>query len=385
MKTSLTVRLVTLLVPVLLLAACIPRQPIRVGFSGELTGRNAELGVSGRNGAQLAVEEINTKGGVGGRSLELVVRDDLGTPEGAQAADRALIEAGVVAIVGHMTSAPAVAAVPIVDEAGVVLISPTAATWQLTSLDDHFFRVSSDSVKGGVALAVYVSEDRGLSRLSAIYDTDNAAFTETYVSVFEDTFTSLGGQIVDSVPFSSADEPDLSSVLVVLEAGNPEGLLIVASAAETALIAQTTRRVGWEVPLFGTGWAQTETLIRAGGRAVEGLELERLFDPNSQSPAFQDFRVRYEERYGNTPIFAAAQAYEAMMLMVIVLEGTGGEAEGLREALIAVRSFDGLTGTIIMDEFGDARRAHYLLTVRDGEFITLKTLTSEPLDLSVGT
>lgn len=110
------------------LSGCAYRSPIRVGFAGELTGRQADLGVHGRNGAQLAVEAINAAGGVAGRPIELLVRDDRGTSEGAQAADRELISEGVVAIIGHMTSAQTVAGRLVTELAKMVLFSPAAST-----------------------------------------------------------------------------------------------------------------------------------------------------------------------------------------------------------------------------------------------------------------
>ncbi len=103
------------------ISGCAGQEVIRVGFSGELTGRNADLGIQGRNGAQLAVETLNANGGVNGQSIELLIRDDLGTHDGAQTADRELIEAKVVAIIGHMTSGQGVAGYPVTEEAGMVI------------------------------------------------------------------------------------------------------------------------------------------------------------------------------------------------------------------------------------------------------------------------
>ncbi|CAG0964133.1 partial Leucine-, isoleucine-, valine-, threonine-, and alanine-binding protein, partial [Anaerolineae bacterium] len=123
------------------LVSCAGNVPIRVGFVAQLTGVQAELGVQERNGVQLAVEEINAAGGIAGRPIELIVQDDLGTPEGAQAADRELIGAGVVAIVGHATSAQTISGLAVTNPARIVMLSPTATTPELSGLDDYFFRI----------------------------------------------------------------------------------------------------------------------------------------------------------------------------------------------------------------------------------------------------
>ncbi|HWT16306.1 MAG TPA: ABC transporter substrate-binding protein, partial [Patescibacteria group bacterium] len=98
-----------------LVSGCGPREPVRVGFLGGLSGRVADLGESGRNGAQIAVEEVNRAGGIGGRQVELIVRDDAQNPEKAISAINELIGARVEAIVGPMTSAMAEVVLPIAE------------------------------------------------------------------------------------------------------------------------------------------------------------------------------------------------------------------------------------------------------------------------------
>ncbi len=355
-----------------LVGSCTGREPIRVGFSGEITGRRADLGVAGRNGVQLAVADLNAGGGIAGRPVELLIRDDQGTPEGARAADRELVDAGVVAIIGHMTSGQTVAALSVSAEAGVVLLSATTSTSELSGLDDLFFRVNPDNSSEARGLARRVYLERGLTRLAGIYDTDNDAYTETFWAAFVETYQALGGRVVGEVRFSSGETLDFAPLVEELKTGDPGGVLIIASALDTALIAQHVRLRDWQVPLFGSGWAQTEALLHNGGRAVEGIEMVMNYDLHSRSPDFVDFQTRYRERFGYEPAFAAAQSYEAMMFLAAALEKTGGQAEGLPQALLETRDFEGLTGPVVLNEYGDAIRTLFLITVRDGQFVTLK-------------
>ena len=116
------------------LLGCEPLEPIRIGFVGGTSGRVADLGIAGRDAVLLAVELRNQSGGVAGRKVKLLIKDDQQSPELARRAVRDLIEQGVVAIVGPMTSAMAIAVVPIANEAKVLLMSPTATTDDLTGL-----------------------------------------------------------------------------------------------------------------------------------------------------------------------------------------------------------------------------------------------------------
>jgi branched-chain amino acid transport system substrate-binding protein len=354
--------------------ACARRGPIRVGFAGELSGKNSDLGVHGRDGALLAVETLNDAGGVSGRSLELLVRDDLGTPEGARSAARALIEAGVVAIIGHMTSTQSVAALPVTEEMGVVLFSPTASTTELSGLDDLFFRITVTNVQQARLFAQYIYRQRGLSCITVIYDLDNASFTQTFWADFAQAYQDLGGQLSGEVRFSSSAEPDFAPLVNELRTGDSQGLLIIASAFDTALIAQRVRLDNWQVPLFASGWAHTEVLLQNGGQAVEGIEFTIPYDTNNQSPAFLDFQARYQARFGRTPTFASAFSYEAVLMLAAALEKADGQAKRLPQALAEPRDFEGLMGTISMDEYGDAVRTHFLITVQEGQFVTLDRL-----------
>ena len=119
------------------LAACSPPEPLRIGFIGGLSGRVADLGEAGRNGAQIAVEEFNRAGGINGLAVELIVRDDGQSPEKAIAAMNDLVDMRVAAIVGPMTSAMADVVLPIAQRSGIVLVSPTVTARKFFGLDDN--------------------------------------------------------------------------------------------------------------------------------------------------------------------------------------------------------------------------------------------------------
>ncbi len=345
-----------------------------MGFVAQLTGVQAELGVQERNGVQLAVEEINAARGVAGRPIELIVQDDLGTPEGAQAADRELINADVVAIIGHATSAQTLAGLAVTNPAHVVMFSPTATSPELSGQDDYFFRIGSSLVSRAHALAQHVYQNRNIVQIAAIYDTDNTAYSKAYLEAFASKYQSLGGKLTAEAGFSSKSQPDFTPLMARLHASHPDGLLIIAADIDTALIAQRTRLMDWPLPLFTTAWAQTETLVNNGGQAVEGLEIEIAKALNDPSPAYLDFETRYQARFGQTPTFGAVWGYEAAKVLAAALQETGGQAEGLPQALIGIQNFKGLTETFSFDKYGDVIHPFYLGTIRDGKCVGLGAL-----------
>ena len=371
--------LIVALACILILGACSHPEPIRIGFSGQLTGKQSDLGVQGRNGVQMAVDEINAAGGIAGRPVELLIQDDLGTPEGARAADRALIEANVVAIIGHMTSSQTMAALEVVEKAGIPLISPTTSTTALDHLNDHFFRVIPSNATEGKLLARRAWK-RHITRIVIVYDHDNAPFGQALAEAFTQEYQSLGGEVVALVPFSSSQEPNMNMLASQLQATGAEGVFIIASANDTALIAQHIRINGWSVPLFISGWAHTNTLIQIGGRAVEGAELITHFDIDTQTQPYREFVACYQERFGQPPTFAAIQSYEAMMVLAQALEKVETQGLNLSQALVSTRDFPGLTGPITLNQYGNSVRPHYLIAVQGGKFITITRLESEEIE-----
>lgn len=351
------------------MVGCDLRDPILVGFSGQLTGPHADMGVSGRDGVLLAIDELNAAGGVAGRQIKLVVRDDKGTAEGARAADRELIDAGVLAIIGHMTSAQTMAALPEIEKAGMVLLSPTTSTPALTGKEDLFFRILSDSASEARVLARHVAHRVGLRRMAAIYDQDNAAYAIPYLDAFRDELQKAGGRMVGAVRYSSAERPAFGPIVDRLRKTDPQGLLIIASAYDGGLIAQQPRLLGWQPRLFGSGWSRSAPLIENGGRSVEGMEFVHHHDRNSQAPNYLKFQQDYKERFKQSASFMAADAYEAMKVLAAALEKTGGLSEGLAQALPRIR-ISGLMQAVSLDQYGDGVRARYRIVVQDGQFVT---------------
>lgn len=351
-------------------------KPIIIGFAAQLTGRQAELGVQERNGVQLAVEKINALGGIAGRKIQLIIRDDLGIPEKAQLVDSELIKDGATAIIGHATSVQTLSGLKVTNPANVVMISPTTSTPELSDLDDYFFRVYPSFKDSFEGFTQYIYKCSGIKRLAIIYDMDNSAYSKSYCTAFIDEFKALGGNITSEANFSSVAKPDFSPLLLKLHESKAEGLLIIASDMDAAHIAQRARLMDWQIPLFTSSWSATEKLIKNGGHAVEGIKFEHAYTLSSQTPIFNDFKTRYQARFGNAPSFGAALSYDAAMVLASALEKTKGKAKGLKQALIETRDFSGVIGTFSFNRFGDVQRPFYLSTICNGKFINIDKLTS---------
>lgn len=358
------------LIATLFLTACGPSEPIRIGFVGGLTGRVADLGIAGRNGFQLAVEQMNSAGGVQGRQIELIVKDDAQDPAQAKRVTEELVAAKVVAIIGPMTSAMAEPVLAAATAGGIAVVSPTVTTTALTGKDDLFLRVSSDTSSYADLSARHQFNKNGVRRVAAVLDTRNRAYTESWLNDFRKAFVALGGAITAEVPFESGAETDHAALVAQLLASQPDALLFISSAVDTARFAQHARQSDPGSKLIGVEWASTEQLIALGGKAVEGLHLPQFFDRNDRSQEYLGFRRAYEGRFQQPPGFASVAAFDATRA-VLEAVGRAKSSTPTKEALLERGPFTGAQQAVRFDRFGDAQRPAFITKVQDGSYVVV--------------
>ena len=354
------------------LSGCKPSEPLRIGFVAGISGRVADSGVTGRDAAQFAVEECNKAGGIGGRRVVLVTKDDEHRPEVAGRVVRELISEGVSAIVGPMTSDMGMAVVPIVDEARILMVSPAVTTEALTGIDDFFFRVVSTTRTFASRNAAYQIKTNRMSRVAAAYDLGNKFFTQNWLDNFRTAFAEGGGEIITTVSFESGKSTTFLQIAQDLLIAAPNGILIVANSMDSALLCLQIRRLNGSIPITLSDWGATERLLELGGKAVEDVTVVQTLDRDSQAPGYTAFRKAYMERFHREPGFPGVYTFDAMSL---VLEALAKQKPGrsLKETVLDIRRFEGLQGSYSFDDFGDVKRPHGSISVvRDGKFVVLE-------------
>lgn len=374
------VLLIWLIVCVFLNSGCATQSDILIGFSGELSGTQSELSVSARNAAILAVEEINANGGINGKKIQLLIEDDLGTPEGARAADAKLIQRGAIVIIGHMTSSQTLAGWETVRDSGVILFSPTTSTPQLSSIDDNFLRFIAVNTRESTLLAQHIAAQPNLKQITILYDADNPSYADTFQENLAQVFVQANGEPPSILSFYGRTTLDFSALIQPQLSDPPDAIVIIASAYNTALIVQQLRLNQINCPIFIALWARTEDLIRIGGASVDGIQFISQYDTPNPSSAAQQFVQNFQQRYGSPPTFSALVTYDAVYYLAAGLENTNGSRENLKQTLLSLSPYEGLLGTVQMDAYGDVERVQYLGTIQNGVYIGLHPVypTSPP-------
>ena len=362
-------RFVVVLLLTLLLAGC-GRAPVNLGFLGGLTGPASDLGTGGRDGALLAVEQINQHGGLLGASIKLHEFDDQQQPGTLPVVLEAVKKAGVLALVGPMTSSVAKAWIPLADQARLLTISPTVTSSDFTGHDDYFFRVISDTRSYARASATHYTERQHWSRFAVVFDETNAAYTRSWLQHFQQAMQERGVALVSATGFGLPQSPSLAFLAQQTLMLHPDALVLIANATDSAQMAQLVRKKNLQLPIIATEWSATAQLLLLGGAAVEGMRIAQFMDHQSQEPGYLKFVADFQTRFGRAPGFAEVAAYDAMRVLLEALAQQRPD-ESIKASLLRIRQFKGLQQSVVFDDFGDSSRQVVMTEVKGGRYQVL--------------
>ena len=369
MKRSIVIMVLPLLALLTAgMAGCSPKT-VKIGFVGSLMGRLSDTSIAGRNGVLLAVDEINRNGGVYGRSIELLIKDDKLDMNDAVAVDRELIEAEVLAIIGHMTSEMSVAVIPLINQKKMLMISPAASTSKLAGLDDYFFCVQPSNADIAARQGLNIYQKLKIHKLTAVFDLSNQAFSEDWYQSFKSKYESLGGRIVLTKTFKADSNMSFLNLAQEITTPKTEGILLISSAIDTAMLAQQIRKMGSHAVLLSTGWAFSGDLLQYGGPTVEGLFISHVIDPDNTTLKYRQFQKAYKDKFGTSPNAAAVLGYEAMQVLFTgMTKSRRLSPENLKMVILKEKMFHGLQADFMIDNFGDANRTEQIFIIQKGKF-----------------
>ena len=355
----------------LLVSGCGPGEPIKIGLLAGLSDRGSDFGESVRNGVILAVEQQNLAGGINGRKIELLVRDDGQDKEKAIKAAQELIALHPDIIIGPVTSSMATVVMPLMQQAGQVMISPTVASTNFYGIDDSFFRVNCTTREAAIQHARVLFE-RGARRAGLAFDASNLPFSGTWMAAFSAEFEKLGGATSATAGFESSASTRFSDVISRLLLSTPDALVFVASTLDTSRLAQQARRQAPGLPLSSSEWAASaEALSEMGGSAVEGMLITHAYNRDDRGAAYQNFRSAFKSRFQREFGSFSLLAYDtANIVFSAMKQRTSGE--GMKAALLKYGPYKGVQQEIAFDANGDATRMVYFTEIRSGNLVQYK-------------
>jgi branched-chain amino acid transport system substrate-binding protein len=370
MSTSVVVRTLLLLTILALpFTACKKKEPLQIGFIGGLTGKVADLGIAGRNGALLAIEQQNASGGIHGSQLELVVRDDEQNPDTARKVAADLITRNIELIIGPMTSSVAMAIMPQINASKSILLSPTVTTTELSDKDDNFLRAVAATTGYAIKSAHYQYEKLGSRTVAVTYDSGNKSYTESWLNEFEKAFTALGGKVILKKSFQSSKDISFQAITDELLASKADTFLIITNAVDSALLCQQLRSRDHKRHIAMSEWAATERFIELAGTAADGVVVSQFFDRTDTSQRYRDFLAAYRSRFNQEPGFAGVAGYDSALIAIQAL-GARRPGEPLKNTIINTGRFQGVQQLLDINRYGDANRNTFISVIQNGQYRT---------------
>ncbi len=348
---------------------------LKVGEFASLTGKEATFGQMSHHGTQLAIEEVNAAGGVLGKKIELIYEDDQSKAgEPATVVKKLISRDKVVAVLGEVASSRSMEAAPICQQNKVPMISPSSTNVKLTEMGDYIFRVCFTDEFQGKLLANFAKRTLKAAKVAIMTDV-KSDYSVGLSRDFKAPFTAAGGSIAAEQIYNGGDK-DFKGQLTAIKAANPDAIIVTGYYTDVGLIVKQAKQLGIAVPLFGgDGW-ESSKLIEIGGADVEGTYFSTHFSPEEKSPASESFVKKFQAKHHEMPDAMAALGYDSAMVLFAAIKRAGTtEGPKLRDAIAATKEHQGITGKITLDEQRNAPKAAVILTVQDGKFKFVETVT----------
>lgn len=349
--------------------------PIVIGVSGPLTGPAAQYGADWKKGFDLAIEEINAKGGIKGRKLQYVFEDTQADPkQSVVIAQKFVADPKIVVELGDFASGASMAASPIYQRAGLVQFGFTNSHPNFTKGGDYMWSTSVTQADASPVLADFAAKELGLKKVAVLHQ--NSDWGKSSAELFNAHAKEIGLEVVATEGYLT-DEKDFKSTLTRVKSAQPEGLVLFSYETDGALIAQQLAQTDLKVPIVGGASLHSPDYLKLGGDAVNGSYILAEFDPNDTRPEVVQFVKAYKAKYGADaePEFFAAHAYDAMKVVAAAIEAGGADRTGIRNALATLKDVPSVIyGTITFNpETRRVAKPFYVsMQVKDGKFAVWK-------------
>jgi branched-chain amino acid transport system substrate-binding protein len=322
---------------------------IVIGMYGSLSGENASFGISSREGAELAVDEINAAAGavMNGRKFRMLVEDDQTKAEQASSAVTKLItQDKVVAVIGEVASSITLAAAPVAQRFKVPLITPASTNTKVTEVGDYIFRVCFIDPFQGEVLAKFAYNDLKARKVAILKDIGSDYSVGLTDSVAEH-FGKLGGTVLAPVSYSTADA-DFKAVLTQIRSQKPDAVFATGYYTQAAIIVRQARELGMTMPILGgDGWVGDA--LANGRDALKNTYISNHYSGDNPSSIVQTFVASYRKRYRHDPDAIAALGYDAVKVLADSMRRANStDGAKVRDAL-ASADVAGVTGQLKMN------------------------------------
>jgi branched-chain amino acid transport system substrate-binding protein len=353
---------------------------LKIGGSGPLTGSAASYGISVKQGAQLAVDELNKNGGVAGMKFELLFEDDAADPAMAVSAYARLVDQGMNVSMGTVTSGAGMAMTEEVKKDGFLMLTPSASQKEITRYPNSF-RVCFTDPDQGTYAADFIKANKLATKVAIIYD-KSSDYSTGIRDAFVAQATAVGLEVVEQQAFTDQSNTDFSVQIQAVEQSGADLLFLPIYYEEAAMILKQSTNL--EVVYFGVD-GMDGVIGQMGAEyaaLTEGVMLLTPFAADSTDEKTVHFVKAYTEQYKSTPDQFAADAYDVVYTVAAAVEKAGVKSpkdEKFNEKLIAAMTqieVKGVTGTMTWSAEGEPAKSATAVVIKDGKYVAFQKKAS---------
>lgn len=351
---------------------------IKVGLNYELSGNVATYGQGLVEGIELGFEEINKNGGVLGKQVELVKKDNKSdATEAANVSTALATKDKVVLLLGPATSGNTKAASPAATTGKVPLVSASATADDVTvdkngKVRQYIFKTCFSDSFQGVIMANFASEDLKAKKAAILQDV-TSDYSKGLLTSFKSQFSKLGGNVVDEEAYKAKDN-DFNAVLTKIKAANPDVLYVPGYYEEVGLIVKQARQLGLNVPILGGDGFESPKLAEiAGASVLNNVYYTNHYSSTDTSPEVVKFKDAFKAKYNKAPDAFNALGYDLAYFAADAIKRAGAaDPAKIQQALAETKDFKGVTGTISIDKQHNAVKSITIIQEKDGVATFLK-------------
>ncbi|MBK8338252.1 MAG: branched-chain amino acid ABC transporter substrate-binding protein [Sterolibacteriaceae bacterium] len=354
---------------------------VKIGAASPLTGPQAHIGVDIRNGTQLAVDDLNASGlMVGGKKLklELIAEDDEANPTKATTVAQKLVDAKVVAVVGHFNSGASIPASKIYSDAGIVQISPGSTNPKYTQQGfKTTYRVVANDDQQGPVGAQFAVQKIGAKNIAVI--DDSTAYGQGLANTFEAKAVALGATVVAREHTTDKDT-DFTAILTAIKAKNPDLVFFGGIDTQAGPMAKQMAGLGIKAKFLGGDGMQTPNFIKLAGDSAEGAMASIPGLPKDKMPGGKAFLDRFKAKYNAEVELFAPMGYDAVFVIAEAMKRAGSTEPAKILAEMPRTSFKGVIGPIAFDDKGDLKDGPLTIyAVKGGKWEPLEIVGGPPV------
>ena len=329
--------------------------PIKIGATLPLTGDLAGIGQSMQRAITIAVDETNKNGGINGRNLTVIFEDDkCDGKESVNTVTKLIAIDGVKAILGPVCSTALLPDAPIVEQNKVILFSGSATNLKITDAGDYIFRdVPSDAFQGKFA-AGFIFNSLNKKKVALAFS--NEEYGKGLSDVFKAEFGRLGGQVTDTESVERGST-DMRTELIKIKDSKPEVIYFVGLPQDAGNFIKQARELGIDTTIFGSETYDDPQLITIAKDAANGV-----FYTLPKELTTQGFKDNFNAIFGSGPLIFSDKFYDAAQLIIKSMKACGSDnSDCVKNELYKVKNYQGVSGTITLDNNGDLAQAEYTI------------------------